>query len=165
MTETATRSCPACDATLQQVHHEGVELDRCPEGHGLWLDRGELRRVVLSELADRPASEEDASHAAAARDAGHAVVAELSRALRPCPVCREPMRLSEYAASGIAIDECVAHGVWLDDGELERIEAYAEGVRRITRGGAIAGAGSVRGIDIPADLLATIRLANVPPPG
>lgn len=165
MTETTTRSCPACSASLQQVHHEGVELDRCPDGHGLWLDRGELRRVVLSELADRPDAEEDAVHAAAARDAGHAVVAEIARERRGCPVCDEPMRLTEYAASGIAIDECVAHGVWLDDGELEQIEAYAEGVRRITRGGAIAGGGSVRGIDLPAHLLATIRVANVPPPG
>lgn len=165
MTETTPRSCPSCGATLQQVHHEGVELDRCPNGHGLWLDRGELRQVVLSEVADRPEAEEGAAHAAASRDAGHAVVAEADRPRRPCPVCQEPLRLTEYAASGIAIDECVEHGVWLDDGELEQIEAYAEGVRRITRGGALAEAGSVRGIDIPADLLATIRLANVPPPG
>lgn len=165
MTETTSRSCPTCGATLQQVHHEGVELDRCPDGHGLWLDRGELRRVVLSELADRPAVDEDEAHAAAARDAGHSVVAELARERRDCPVCSQPMRLTEYAASGIAIDECQAHGVWLDDGELEQIEAYAEGVRRLTGGGTIAGAGPVRGIDIPADLLATIRVANVPPPG
>lgn len=147
------------------VDHEGVQLDRCPDGHGLWLDRGELRAVVLSEQAPRPAEEGVAARESAAQDAGHAVVAEADRPRRTCPVCGVHMRLTEYAASGIAIDECTEHGVWLDTNELEQIEAYAEDVRSQARGTAASRPHAVRGIDIPAHLLVTIRTANVPPPG
>lgn len=160
-----SRTCPTCAAALQVLIHEGVELDRCPQGHGTWLDKGELRAVVASEEAPRPEHEAEAAHEAARADSGHAVVAESARPSRACPVCGTGMRLTEYAASGIAIDECSEHGVWLDDGELERIEAYAEGVRRMARGAAPATARhSVAGIDIPADLLATIRRTEGTPP-
>ncbi|MEO6866666.1 MAG: zf-TFIIB domain-containing protein [Gaiellales bacterium] len=164
-----SRSCPVCNEPLQPLDHEGVALDRCGAGHGIWLDRGELRAVVLAEGIARGESEEQATLQAARSDAGHAVVAETGRASRPCPVCSAPMRLTEYAASGIAIDECGEHGTWLDPSELEQIEAYAEGIRRQTKLGAAGGAtnvhgAGVRGIDIPADLLSSLRRAAVPPP-
>lgn len=165
MSETARRSCPSCGSALQPVHHEGVELDRCPAGHGIWLDAGELRAVVMSEREDRSEPEERAAMARAARDGGRALVAELERAPRACPVCAGAMQVIEYAASGIAIDDCASHGVWLDDGELEGIEAYAEGFRAVARPGAVAGGAGmlVAGIDVPASLLATIRTAQAPP--
>ncbi len=169
MTQTATRTCPSCGSALDTVPHEGVDLDRCPAGHGVWLDRGELRAVVLSEQADRPATEEHAAMDAGQRDHGGAVLEGVARGPRGCPVCGQEMVIVEYARSGIAIDECRTHGVWLDDGELERIEAYAEGVRNQARGGAAGDAArvgtvAIAGLDVPAELLATIRTANVPPP-
>jgi Zn-finger nucleic acid-binding protein len=164
MESAASRTCPVCSTALGVVHHEGVELDRCPVGHGVWLDRGELRLVVASEDAPRPEHEAIQAHEAAIRDAGHAVVAESARPPRPCPVCGRSMRLTEYAASGIPIDECHEHGVWLDGGELERIEAYAEGVRRHARTGAAVAPRTDGGIDIPDHLLATIRTIGAPPP-
>jgi len=45
------RRCPRCRARLDLVHAgcEGrVELDRCPRGHGLWLDAGEIEHVIAS---------------------------------------------------------------------------------------------------------------------
>jgi Zn-finger nucleic acid-binding protein len=166
MSTTTTRSCPSCSEPLDVVNHEGVEVDRCPAGHGIWLDRGELRAVVLSEAADRPREEELAALDAANLDHGQGLLAEVARGQRACPVCGSPMRITEYAGSGVAIDECRMHGVWLDDGELERIEAYAEGIRTQARGGAAGSVArtTVAGLDVPADLLATIRTANVPPP-
>jgi Zn-finger nucleic acid-binding protein len=166
MSTTSTRTCPTCNEPLDVVAHEGVDLDRCPAGHGVWLDKGELRAVVLSEVADRPQEEELVALDAAARDHGQGLLAEVARGTRSCPVCAGPMQITEYAGSGVAIDECRLHGVWLDDGELERIEAYAEGIRNQARGGAAGTAArtTVAGLDIPADLLATIRTANVPPP-
>lgn len=163
---TSNRSCPACTDALEAFVHEGVELDRCPSGHGLWLDRGELPKVVRSEHSGRDEGERRTAVETAARDAGRAVVAEASTPRRPCPVCAEAMRLAEYASSGIAIDECRLHGVWLDAGELERIEAYAEGIRRQARPGAPSSGIAVRGVDVPADILATIgsAAAPVPPP-
>ncbi len=166
---TGSRTCPSCRADLETTVHEGVDLDRCPAGHGLWLDKGELRAVVMSEAADRPVTEEHEALAAADRDHGQGLLEQAARGERPCPVCGMQMKVVEYASSGIAIDECIDHGVWLDEGELQRIEAYAEGLRNQARGGAAGdaqrvGTTTVAGLDIPADLLATIRTANVPPP-
>ncbi|MEA2524191.1 MAG: uncharacterized protein QOF73_1418 [Thermomicrobiales bacterium] len=38
--------CPACGAELQTLERQGVEIDRCPSCRGVWLDRGELEKLV-----------------------------------------------------------------------------------------------------------------------
>jgi Zn-finger nucleic acid-binding protein len=43
------RRCPRCRRRMHVVtigESPAVEVDRCPIGHGLWLDAGELRAVV-----------------------------------------------------------------------------------------------------------------------
>ncbi len=43
--------CPAgCDATLVMSERQGVEIDYCPVCRGVWLDRGELDKII--ERAD-----------------------------------------------------------------------------------------------------------------
>jgi Zn-finger nucleic acid-binding protein len=157
----STRHCPVCAGALEPFHHEGVELDRCPTGHGLWFDRGELAMVVHSEQAPRTAEERAEAAEQATNAPGAAVVAESDFDRRPCPVCGTSMTLTEYAGSGIPIDEC-RHGVWLDTGELERIEAYGEAMRR--QGTSQDPAIPVRGVQIPPELLAGISNVPVPPP-
>ena len=41
--------CPKCGADLQTEGFHGVQIDRCPECHGLWLDAGEIDAVVAHE--------------------------------------------------------------------------------------------------------------------
>lgn len=44
--------CPSCpDTTLVMTDRQGVEIDYCPACRGIWLDRGEL-----DKLLDRAAS-------------------------------------------------------------------------------------------------------------
>ena len=41
--------CPRCGARLRRVaigQDKPVALDRCPRGHGLWFDKGEMNAVV-----------------------------------------------------------------------------------------------------------------------
>ena len=38
--------CPNCDATLVMSERSGVEIDYCPECRGVWLDRGELDKII-----------------------------------------------------------------------------------------------------------------------
>jgi uncharacterized protein len=38
--------CPNCQATLLITEKQGVEIDYCPECRGIWLDRGELEKIV-----------------------------------------------------------------------------------------------------------------------
>ena len=39
--------CPKCNSVnLNLMERQGVELDYCPECRGIWLDRGELEKVI-----------------------------------------------------------------------------------------------------------------------
>jgi Zn-finger nucleic acid-binding protein len=38
--------CPVCDANLQMTERSGVEIDYCPACRGVWLDRGELDKII-----------------------------------------------------------------------------------------------------------------------
>ncbi len=49
------RRCPRCSRKLRKLDvgaDPTVELDRCPRGHGLWFDQGELDTVVRSHAGD-----------------------------------------------------------------------------------------------------------------
>ena len=44
--------CPVCkDVTLLMSERCGVEIDYCPECRGIWLDRGELEKIMEKEDA------------------------------------------------------------------------------------------------------------------
>ena len=50
------RRCPRCRGKLRTGTigtAPRIEFDRCPAGHGLWLDAGELA-VIIREHADKP---------------------------------------------------------------------------------------------------------------
>ena len=39
--------CPHCpDATLLMTDRQGIEIDYCPTCRGVWLDRGELDKLL-----------------------------------------------------------------------------------------------------------------------
>lgn len=121
--------CIECGQELETRIHEGVELTACPAGHGVWLDLGELKAIAMAESVPRPEGER-AAELAAGPSGMAAVVSEASAGKRACPACGAGMRKVEYAGSSVVMDSCGEHGVWLDQGELERVEAFAEGFRR-----------------------------------
>jgi hypothetical protein len=44
--------CPACpDSTLVMTDRQGVEIDYCPSCRGIWLDRGELDKLLDRAVA------------------------------------------------------------------------------------------------------------------
>jgi Zn-finger nucleic acid-binding protein len=47
--------CPVCnDTDLLMTERQGVEIDYCPSCRGVWLDRGELDKIV--ERSGEPAA-------------------------------------------------------------------------------------------------------------
>jgi Zn-finger nucleic acid-binding protein len=38
--------CPVDDTTLSISSREGIEIDFCPQCRGVWLDRGELDKII-----------------------------------------------------------------------------------------------------------------------
>jgi uncharacterized protein len=67
----AALRCPKCEAPMRTYERNGVHLDRCTECGGLFLDRGELERLIDAESGyyggspgprtDRPADVRGAS--------------------------------------------------------------------------------------------------------
>ena len=42
--------CPTCkDVTLVMSQRQNIEIDYCPECRGVWLDRGELDKIIEKE--------------------------------------------------------------------------------------------------------------------
>ena len=39
-------NCPICNVTLLLAEKQGVEIDYCPQCRGIWLDRGELEKII-----------------------------------------------------------------------------------------------------------------------
>ena len=38
--------CPECNETLVMTERQGVEIDYCPKCRGVWLDKGELDKII-----------------------------------------------------------------------------------------------------------------------
>ena len=38
--------CPVCEIEMRIADRDGVEIDYCPQCRGVWLDRGELEKIV-----------------------------------------------------------------------------------------------------------------------
>jgi Zn-finger nucleic acid-binding protein len=49
--------CPVCPGTtLVMTNRENVEIDYCPKCRGVWLDRGELDKIIERSLSLTPAA-------------------------------------------------------------------------------------------------------------
>ena len=50
--------CPACiEPDLMMTDRQGVEIDYCPKCRGVWLDRGELDKIIERSMSS-PASQQ-----------------------------------------------------------------------------------------------------------
>lgn len=50
-------NCPVCpDTQLQMTERQGVEIDYCPKCRGVWLDRGELDKIIDRGAAEQPSA-------------------------------------------------------------------------------------------------------------
>lgn len=38
--------CPNCNVALVMADRSGIEIDYCPDCRGVWLDRGELDKII-----------------------------------------------------------------------------------------------------------------------
>ena len=48
--------CPICNVDLSMTERQGVEIDYCPQCRGVWLDRGELDKIIEKSTAGSPVS-------------------------------------------------------------------------------------------------------------
>lgn len=46
--------CPACTTALHMSERAGIEIDFCPSCRGVWLDRGELDKIIEKSALPNP---------------------------------------------------------------------------------------------------------------
>ncbi len=46
MSTTTPFDCPRCGVGLAMSERQGIEIDYCPQCRGVWLDRGELDKII-----------------------------------------------------------------------------------------------------------------------
>ena len=47
--------CPNCNLDLVMTDRSGIEIDYCPQCRGIWLDRGELDKIIERSTEHVPA--------------------------------------------------------------------------------------------------------------
>ncbi|MBJ9917050.1 zf-TFIIB domain-containing protein [Burkholderia cenocepacia] len=68
--------CPVCKTPdLLMAERQSIEIDYCPTCRGVWLDRGELDKLIARETGDAPVRRDAApaqhdTHAQRGRDDG-----------------------------------------------------------------------------------------------
>lgn len=51
--------CPLCNVDLMMSERQGIEIDYCPQCRGVWLDRGELDKIIERSNASASAPARD----------------------------------------------------------------------------------------------------------
>ena len=64
-------TCPKCHGTMRTYERNGVHVDQCTDCRGIFLDRGELDRLVDAENSWHGAPATAASSPAARQHSGH----------------------------------------------------------------------------------------------
>ncbi len=111
-----TASCPRCGCGLEEEAYRGSTIDLCPRCGGLWLD--------TEEFAFHASTRDTFNDPDIPRTYRKQPFSDPSGYL-PCVRCNTPMVKQNFRRiSGILIDVCARHGVWLDAGELEQIRSF-----------------------------------------
>ncbi|BBO67958.1 hypothetical protein DSCA_18880 [Desulfosarcina alkanivorans] len=66
--------CPVCNLDLLMTERQGVEIDYCKQCRGVWLDRGELDKIVQRstiEMSQSPPGESTYVHHGKHHDKGY----------------------------------------------------------------------------------------------
>ena len=114
--------CPRCRQPMQALRLGTTEAHECAACGGLWVDPLSLQR-----LSDQREERAGVVSVLAARVPAAAVPPDVIRYI-PCPRCTKLMNRKNFAgSSGVILDVCAKHGVWLDRGELERVLGFIEG--------------------------------------
>ena len=100
--------CPECKSELKVENFKGMEVKKCPQCAGLWLDLPEM-----DQLEDTVYSYED--------DSKGTRVFSTFKSDFSCPVCQELMQKFNYRYYDLVINFCPKDGYWLEKDEEKRI--------------------------------------------
>lgn len=127
----SSRLCPRCNVALRTIdlNVEGRFLiERCDSCLGLFFDPNELE--ALLDATVRNVFTVNRSELGAV--IGSSGSFDHGVTYLKCPVCSQIMsRVNFGARSGVVVDRCKEHGVWLDAGELRQLFNWTKAGGRI----------------------------------
>ncbi len=115
------RKCPRCAEEMQALQLGATIVRECATCGGLWVDPS-----TLQKLCDDREAHAGVESTLAARTPTNTAPTDTVRYI-PCPHCAKLMNRVNFAhSSGVIMDVCKSHGVWLDRGELQRVVGFVE---------------------------------------
>ena len=115
--------CPIDNATLIHEVYEGIEIDRCPECGGIWLDAGELAHI--NEAREKRFGPEELA-VIAKMEPVHGIPLDQADRQLVSPKSGAKLKPVNFGGdTGIIIESC-EDGIWLDAAELDAIQAIVE---------------------------------------
>ncbi|EYR82712.1 hypothetical protein GR156_16620 [Shinella zoogloeoides] len=63
--------CPSCRVNLVMSERQGIEIDYCPQCRGVWLDRGELDKIIDRSLGIGLATPKESGQSAQVQQISH----------------------------------------------------------------------------------------------
>jgi Zn-finger nucleic acid-binding protein len=110
---------------MRDAQIDDCKLKTCPNCEGTWYP-GE----ALGAVTDHSLSELKKSALEPTLVADRLEAVDLDKPVF-CPVCSRPMMRYRYTMTcDVVLDECLDHGVWLDDGELGSLMTFLEELYR-----------------------------------
>lgn len=115
--------CPSCATPLDVIEFEtepAIRIERCTTCYGTFFNPGELE-ALLDAQTNPLVWLDPAQLNQIAEDFGHQHEVVYKR----CPMCAERMsHLNFGGRSGVILDRCGTHGVWLEGSELRRLTEW-----------------------------------------
>lgn len=106
-------NCPRCTVPLKHVAFAHALAEECPRCSGLWMEAADFDRICSDAQAQTAAS--GFAHIPVQFNGNEEYYPR-------CPECPERMSRHNFARrSGVMINICRAHGVWLDGDELRQV--------------------------------------------
>jgi len=115
--------CPVCSTPLRVIElniEPKLRIERCNTCFGMFFNPGELEALLESQINPLVWLDQAQLNQLAA-DLGH----DSEVVYRKCPICAERMsRLNFGGHSGVILDCCGTHGVWMEGSELRRLTEW-----------------------------------------
>jgi len=120
--KSADHDCPVYDVTFDHINiglQERIIVKRCNDCDGVFITEDILEQLLKRKNVERTKVDFKVlrfvqNHL---RHKQETVVS-----YRRCPICDVMMQRINYrAVSGVVVDRCLRHGIWLDGGELKQL--------------------------------------------
>ncbi|MCK5834722.1 MAG: zf-TFIIB domain-containing protein [Lentisphaeria bacterium] len=116
----SNRMCPCCDIPLRTINvGQGKKfyIEQCSSCYGLFFDPDELEALMNESTSEVYSIKLQKIDKLSSEN-----FMEDKIVYRKCPICRTLMNRKNFGGrSGIIIDICKDHGIWLDRGELSAL--------------------------------------------